>query len=83
MNYHRPVIETRFLENTDIWCIFLKQTLTFEESGKMVEVQVLLNHLKSKKSFSLLLFEKENWLVKVGEVKSEIMSGSCISYNPM
>lgn len=46
-------------------------------------LEVLLNNFKFKILFSAFLFEKENWLVKVDEVKSEIMSGSCISYSPM
>lgn len=35
----------------------------------------MLESLKFEKSFSTYPFEKENWLVKVGEVQSEIMSG--------
>lgn len=58
VNYHYPIIGTRCLENTETWCIFLKRTLTFEGSGKMLEV--LLNHLKFKKSFSAFLLEKGN-----------------------
>lgn len=35
----------------------------------------MFESLKFQKSFSAFPFEKENWLVKVGEVQPEIMSG--------
>lgn len=35
-------------------------------------LEVLLNQLKSKNSFSVFLFEKENWLDKVSEVWNNV-----------
>lgn len=74
--YHYPANSNRMIKKGRNLVYLVKMSPDFWREWKNAGSTVkMFESLKFEKSFFAYPFEKENWLVKVGEVQSEIMSG--------